>query len=148
MSILYMKGVKIMNILNTKTLQKSIILYLIYTVILIAFNLIGKYLYHISSIFINFAFLIPLILGFGILLIIKIKKIKITKLSFLFYNLAIIMLSFYSIYKGIAEIYRISNELLNILFYTSNILFILSFLSLLPIIFLHFFPIDSTISSK
>ena len=148
MSILYMKGVKIMNILNTKTLQKSIILYLIYTVILIAFNLIGKYLYHISSIFINFAFLIPFILGFSILLIIKIKKIKITKLSFLFYNLAIIMLSFYSIYKGIAEIYRISNELLNILFYTSNILFILSFLSLLPIIFLHFFPIDFTISSK
>lgn len=137
-----------MNILNTKTLQKSIILYLIYTIILIAFSLLGKYLYHISSIFINFAFLIPFILGFSILLIIKIKKIKITKISFLFYNLAIVMLSFYSIYKGIAEIYRISNELLNILFYTSNILFILSFLSLLPIIFLHFFPIDSTISSK
>lgn len=137
-----------MNILNTKTLQKSIILYLIYTIILIAFSLLGKYLYHISSIFINFAFLIPFILGFSILLIIKIKKIKITKISFLFYNLAIVMLSFYSIYKGIAEIYRISNKLLNILFYTSNILFILSFLSLLPIIFLHFFPIDSTISSK
>lgn len=137
-----------MKILKSKNLNKSIILYLLYSTLLYIFNLIYSQTHNYFSIFSTFSFLIPFVLGFGIVLIIKIKKIRIPKISFYLYNLATIFLSNYFLFKGIFEITEIFNKYTNILLYISIFLFIISFMFLLPICFLHFFPIDPTISSK
>ena len=142
-----MKDVVKMDKLNAKILNKSIILYLLYSAFLLIFNLLYSQTHYCTSSYINYTFLIPFILGFGTLSIIKRKKIKLAKLNFLFYNLATISLSIYFICKGITEYINYSTYI-NILLYLTVILFIISFLLLLPTIFLHFFPIVITNSSK
>ena len=136
-----------MDKLNAKILNKSTILYLLYSTFLLIFSLIYSQTHYRTSSYINYTFLIPFILGFGTLSIIKWKKIKVAKLNFLFYNLATISLSMYFICKGITEYINYSTYI-NILLYLTVILFIISFLLLLPTIFLHFFPIDITNFSK
>ena len=110
-----------MDKLNAKILNKSTILYLLYSTFLLIFSLIYSQTHYRTSSYINYTFLIPFILGFGTLSIIKWKKIKVAKLNFLFYNLATISLSIYFICKGITEYINYSTYI-NILLYLSDIL--------------------------
>lgn len=106
-------------ILYTSVTNKK--LYLILTIITFIFAQVYNLFSHdVYSIFMTYAFIIPLVFGF----IPNLLKLKTNK----FYNASIITFTIYSLLRGFLEIYGTTNSLINIYLYVGVILIIISFI--------------------
>ena len=104
-------------ILSTLGTNKA--LFIIITLVTLVFSSIYNLFSHgVHSIYMTYAFVIPLLLG-----IIPNLKVKTNKL----YNASVITLIVYSLLKGFLEIYGTTNNLISIYLYISIILLIVSF---------------------
>lgn len=111
----YQKGVSV--ILSTSATNKGV--FTIITLVTIIFSRIyNSFSHDVHSIYMTYAFLIPLLLG--ALPNLKVKTNNV-------YNASVITLTIYSLIRGFLEIYGTTNNLINIYLYVSIILLILSF---------------------
>ena len=93
--------------------------FIIITLVTLAFSRIYNIFSHdVHSLYMTYAFIIPLLLG--ILPNLKIKTNKV-------YNASVITLTIYSLMRGFLEIYGTTNNLISIYLYISIILLIVSF---------------------
>lgn len=104
-------------ILYTSVTNKK--LYLILTIITFIFaQVYNLFSHNVYSIFMTYAFIIPLVFG----LIPNLFKLKTNK----FYNASIITFTIYSLLRGFLEIYVTTNSLINIYLYVGSTLLLLS----------------------
>jgi len=109
----------ILSILDIKKIRKN---YLIYGIVLVLFALIYESFSHgVYSNYMIFAFLIPLIYGFGGSFLLRDGA---SKFGNMFYNFGIITISVGSVFKGILDIYGTTNDLLYV-YVIVGILFII-----------------------
>ena len=103
-----MKGAcQILSILDIK---KQALKYLIFSIFLVIFATVYEQFSHgVYSNYLMYAFLIPLIFGFGTCIVIKKHP---SKLSNTLYNLGLITLTLGSILKGVLDIYGTTNVLI------------------------------------
>jgi len=104
-------------ILYTSVTNKK--LYLILTIITFIFaQVYNLFSHNVYSIFMTYAFIIPLVFGF----IPNLLKLKTNK----YYNASIITLTIYSLMRGFLEIYGTTNSLINVYLYVGITLLLLS----------------------
>ena len=107
------EGYQTLSILDIK---KQFIINLISSIFLLLFSIIyAQFSHGVSSNYMTFAFLIPLIMGFIPISLIPFHK-KISKKSNFFLQASIITLSLGSILMGVLEIYGTTNSLVNYYF--------------------------------
>ena len=105
-------------ILYTSVTNKK--LYLIITIITFIFSQVYNLFSHnVYSIFMTYAFIIPLALGF----IPSLFKLKIINQ---YYNAGVITFTIYSLMRGFLEIYGTTNSLINVYLYVGITLLLLS----------------------
>lgn len=87
--------------------------------------------HNVYSVYMQFAFVIPLILGFILSLIIYIvKPYKLpNRISMDLYNAAIATITIFSFIKGVLDIYGTTNSLINVYIIVSIILILLSIIT-------------------
>lgn len=104
--------------------------YLIFTIFIMIFGYVYELFSHnVYSIYMQYAFLIPLVLGLLLFIVIYLFKKEINRnIGITLYNNAVITLTVYSLLKGVLEIYGTTNILLSIFLYEAYLLFILSFI--------------------
>lgn len=91
-------------------------LYLIFTIIIFIFaQVYNLFSHNVYSIFMTYAFIIPLVFGF----IPSLFKLKIINK---YYNAGIITFTIYSLMRGFLEIYGTTNSLIKIYLYIGTIL--------------------------
>ena len=96
--------------MSTSDIKKQALRYLLFSIFLIIFGTVYEQFSHgVNSNYMIYAFLIPLILGFGSAIIIKKHP---SKLSNTLYSLSIITLTFGSLFKGVLDIYGTTNKLI------------------------------------
>ena len=120
-----------LSILDINKIKKSMISYLVFSIILLIFGIVYELFSHgIISYFMILSFLYPLILGtlLNFLFYKRIIKKLPTKLSSNLYFSTILSLSIGSITKGILDIYGTTNNLIIIFPIISIVLFILAVL--------------------
>ena len=115
--------------MSTLDIKKQSIYYLILSIIVLIFSFIYELFSHnVYSVFMEYAFVIPLFNSLILFIIYKLNK-NINKISNTLFNLSVITLTVYSIVRGILEIYGTTNSLINIylvgvcLFFVFSILF-------------------------
>ena len=115
------------QILYTLVNKKDYILHIILSLLALIFGIIYEHFSHgVYSIFMMYAFIIPLLLGFIVLYILNILNIKINVLSLNLYHSMIFTLLLGSIFKGFLDIYGTTNNLVYVYIYASIVLFIVS----------------------
>ena len=115
--------------MSTLDIKKQSRYYLILSIIVLIFSFIYELFSHnVYSVFMEYAFVIPLFNSLILFIIYKLNK-NINKISNTLFNLSVITLTVYSIVRGILEIYGTTNSLINIylvgvcLFFVFSILF-------------------------
>ena len=115
--------------LDIENNQKQIFKYLKISIFFLIFGLIYEFFSHnVYSLYMLGAFLIPLILGFGIYLIIYCTKIYkyLSYQGMQIFNCGVMTLTVGSVMKGVLEIYGTTNSLTRIYLIFSLILLIMS----------------------
>lgn len=96
--------------MSTSDIKKQALRYLLFSIFLIIFGTVYEQFSHgVNSNYMIYAFLIPLIFGFGSSIIIKKHP---SKLSNILYSLGVITLTFGSLFKGVLDIYGTTNKLI------------------------------------
>lgn len=96
-------------ILSISDIKKEKYSFLIFSIFLLVFGIVYEHFSHgVYSIYMCFAFLIPLILGYGSKIVMKRHYI----MSNTIYDLGVITITFGSIFKGVLDIYGTTNKLL------------------------------------
>lgn len=106
--------------------------YIVFTLLLLIFGIVYEHFsFGVYSIYMMYAFTIPLVLGLIPNIIIYRKNIKIDDMTKTFYNNGVITLSIGSILKGVLDIYGTTNYLLNIYLLVGIFLIVLSIIAIL-----------------
>ena len=114
--------------LSTLDIKKQLIINIIFTIFILIFGLIYEYFSHgVYSKFMQFAFLIPCVLGVLIRIILLITKKSINSKSLDLLDCANVTITLGCILKGILNIYGTTNSLL-LVFVVLGSLFVLFFL--------------------
>lgn len=119
----------ILYILDTKYFKRQSVAYLGFTIFCCVFGIIYEHFSHdVYSLYMLYAFLIPLFLGLIISVILCIinENYLPTRIPVNLYNASICTLTVYSIFKGVLEIYGTTNSLIQIYLYVGVLLLIVS----------------------
>ena len=96
--------------MSTSDIKKQALRYLIFSIFLVIFGTVYEQFSHgVNSNYMIYAFLIPLILGFGSSIVLKKHP---SKLSNILYSLGVITITFGSLFKGVLDIYGTTNKLI------------------------------------
>lgn len=113
----------ILSILDIKKIRRN---FLIYSIFLLVFGIIYEIFSHsVYSVYMMFAFLIPLIFGYFASFLIKEGT---NSLCNTIYNMGIITLSVGSIFNGVLQIYGSTNSLIYVYLYVGIPLTLIGFL--------------------
>lgn len=120
---------QILSILDINDLKRENIFIIGFSIFTLVFGIIYEMFSHgVISLFMILAFLIPLINLITNIIFIN-RKIKITKLSKNFFSMSIYTFTFFSVIKGVLDIYGTTNNLIiiylivGILLLVSSIIF-------------------------
>lgn len=103
----------ILSILATN--KKELVIYLLVSAITLIFSLVyAQFSHNVYSPYMQYAFLIPLVLGGGGTLLLAKLKIKVASKKKIIYRLLVATILVYSIIRGVLEIYGTTNSLLNV----------------------------------
>ncbi len=107
----------ILSILDIKRIRKN---FLIFSILLLIFGIIYEIFSHqVYSVYMIFAFLIPLIFGYLVSFFIKEGT---NSLCNSIYNMGIVTLSVGSVFEGVLEIYGSTNSLIYVYLYAGILL--------------------------